>query len=132
MISRGTDFSSTHIGISNLAIRRAQTAQFDYPEFARLDKHRPDDEKQAALILPKQVDAAATHLGESLPIVAVKFDDSSSRALNVPHDWAIELPFDKKGDKDHGYKAHRARVELEHRMVSTLPGYPSERCGQIV
>jgi beta-galactosidase len=77
----------------------------DYPEFARLDKHRPDDEKQSAALAPKQVDAVATHLGESLPVVGAGFDDKAWRSIDLPHDWAVELPFDKKGEKDHGYKA---------------------------
>ena len=33
-----------------------------------------------------------------------KFDDKAWRTLNLPHDWVIELPFDKKADKLHGYK----------------------------
>ncbi|MEI9959709.1 MAG: glycoside hydrolase family 2 TIM barrel-domain containing protein [Limisphaerales bacterium] len=34
-----------------------------------------------------------------------KFDDHSWRTLNLPHDWAIELPFDKNADTSHGFKA---------------------------
>jgi beta-galactosidase len=34
-----------------------------------------------------------------------KFDDSAWRSLNLPHDWAIELPFvDDKSLDGHGYK----------------------------
>jgi beta-galactosidase len=34
-----------------------------------------------------------------------KFDDSKWRQLNLPHDWAVELPFvNDEGLKDHGYK----------------------------
>ena len=36
---------------------------------------------------------------------AEKFGDSAWRALNLPHDWAIELPFDKNADGSHGFKA---------------------------
>ena len=34
----------------------------------------------------------------------VKFADDGWRTVNVPHDWAIELPFDKTSDKNRGYK----------------------------
>ena len=34
-----------------------------------------------------------------------KFGDSAWRAINLPHDWAIELPFDKTADSNHGFKA---------------------------
>ncbi len=36
-----------------------------------------------------------------------KFKDSSWRTLNVPHDWAVELPFSNSNNSDinsHGYK----------------------------
>src|SRR5579864_1252462 len=34
-----------------------------------------------------------------------KFDDSQWRSLNLPHDWAVELPFVRDSDvMDHGYK----------------------------
>ncbi|MCU4155626.1 DUF4982 domain-containing protein [Carboxylicivirga sp. A043] len=33
------------------------------------------------------------------------FDHRPWRKLNVPHDWAVEMPFDAKGSHSHGYKA---------------------------
>jgi beta-galactosidase len=33
-----------------------------------------------------------------------RFNDSSWRTLNLPHDWAIELPFDRSADESHGFK----------------------------
>src|SRR5579859_963377 len=32
------------------------------------------------------------------------FCDASFRTVNLPHDWVIELPFDPKSDRSHGYK----------------------------
>jgi beta-galactosidase len=32
------------------------------------------------------------------------FSDSAWRAVDLPHDWAIELPFDEKADGSHGFK----------------------------
>jgi beta-galactosidase len=49
----------------------------------------------------------ALHLnkaGISTGPAAIKFDDASWRTLNLPHDWAIELPFDKTADANHGFK----------------------------
>lgn len=34
-----------------------------------------------------------------------KFDASAWRELDLPHDWAVEAPFDGKGSHSHGYKA---------------------------
>jgi beta-galactosidase len=31
--------------------------------------------------------------GRFLPVTALNFDDKSWRAINLPHDWAVELPF---------------------------------------
>ncbi len=33
------------------------------------------------------------------------FDDRGFRAVDLPHDWAVELPFDAKASHSHGYKA---------------------------
>src|SRR5882724_11032683 len=33
-----------------------------------------------------------------------KFNDNAWRSLDLPHDWAIELPFDKTSDTSHGFK----------------------------
>jgi beta-galactosidase len=33
------------------------------------------------------------------------FSDASWRTINLPHDWAVELPFDKTADGSHGFKA---------------------------
>ncbi len=32
------------------------------------------------------------------------FDDRGWRPLDLPHDWAVELPFDRRGTASHGYK----------------------------
>ena len=34
-----------------------------------------------------------------------QFADSYWRAVNLPHDWAVELPFDPTADGSHGFKA---------------------------
>ena len=79
-------------------------AQFDCPEFARLDKNRPDDDAQEAKNAPLRVDAAAVNLGKDVSFVQPNFDSANWRTLDLPHDWAVELPFDRHGDKDHGFK----------------------------
>ncbi|MGB7158862.1 MAG: glycoside hydrolase family 2 TIM barrel-domain containing protein [Tepidisphaeraceae bacterium] len=46
--------------------------------------------------------------GEAKGAAKIDFDDSAWRAIDLPHDWAIELPYDETGDKDlldHGYHA---------------------------
>ena len=36
---------------------------------------------------------------------ASDFDDRGWRKLNLPHDWAVELPFSERGSGSHGFKA---------------------------
>src|SRR5215475_5383018 len=46
--------------------------------------------------------------GEGRGAASPKFDDSAWKQVDVPHDWAIELPLDPKGDKElaeHGFHA---------------------------
>ena len=36
---------------------------------------------------------------------STSFSDASWRQINLPHDWAIEMPFDSKADSAHGFRA---------------------------
>ena len=36
---------------------------------------------------------------------SIAFSDASWRRIDLPHDWAIELPFDPKADTAHGFRA---------------------------
>jgi beta-galactosidase len=51
---------------------------------------------------------AKTGFGDG-PASAV-FDDRGWRHVDLPHDWAVELPFDQRGTASHGYKplGHKA------------------------
>lgn len=51
-----------------------------------------------------RVNIFATHAGENVPFVQTNDDDSSWRRLNLPHDWAVELPFNSSADGNHGFK----------------------------
>ena len=35
---------------------------------------------------------------------SMSFSDASWRTVNLPHDWAVELPFDSTADGSHGFK----------------------------
>jgi beta-galactosidase len=43
--------------------------------------------------------------GSSGGPAAEKFSDNGWREITLPHDWAIELPFDKNADGSHGFRA---------------------------
>jgi beta-galactosidase len=42
--------------------------------------------------------------GSSWGAAAPNFDDSSWKRVNLPHDWAVEQPFDPKANLSHGYR----------------------------
>jgi beta-galactosidase len=46
-----------------------------------------------------------TKAGTGSGPASTSFSDASWRAVNLPHDWAIELPFDAGADGAHGFKA---------------------------
>ncbi len=48
-----------------------------------------------------RLDKAGVNTGPA----AEKFNDTAWRTVNLPHDWAIELPFDKNADGSHGFRA---------------------------
>ncbi len=48
-----------------------------------------------------RLDKAGTSSGPAAP---AHFSDSTWRTLDLPHDWAVELPFDRNSDRSHGYK----------------------------
>ena len=43
--------------------------------------------------------------GDGVGAAAADFDDRGWRVLNLPHDWAVEVPFSERGSASHGYKA---------------------------
>lgn len=43
--------------------------------------------------------------GSGFGPAGVAFSDASWRRIDLPHDWAVELPFDPKADGAHGFRA---------------------------
>ena len=43
--------------------------------------------------------------GTAAGAASQEFDDRGWRTLNLPHDWAVEVPFSERGSGSHGYKA---------------------------
>jgi beta-galactosidase len=62
---------------------------------------------------------------------AEKFADSYWRVVNLPHDWAVELPFDQSADGGHGFKPLGAKYPTNsigwYRRTFDLPMIMSSR-----
>jgi len=77
--------------------------QLDYPEATNLAKTQLKElgrEGNDAHI----PDPAETNLGAKISFVQPTFDDASWRQLDLPHDWAVELPFSPSANASHGFK----------------------------
>jgi beta-galactosidase len=64
-------------------------------------------------------DRSLVKAGEARGAAGVQFDDSSWRTVDLPHDWAIELPFVEKDDREHA----------EHGFYAIGPDFPQHSVG---
>jgi beta-galactosidase len=83
-----------------------------YPEIPDLTKMEDSGEdaeftgpNSETNLMTLREDPVATDAGADVSFVMTNYDDSGWRLLNLPHDWAVELPFDSSGDEGHGYKS---------------------------
>ena len=77
---------------------------FDYPEVRDLAKTRLNEIGQGAKLIADLPDPVENNLGSNVSFVKPSFDDSRWRSLDLPHDWAVELPFETNADFHHGFK----------------------------
>jgi hypothetical protein len=76
---------------------------FDYQE-SDLKKLNLKSEKKEAELAPKRADAVKTNPGGQITWVKPEFDDAKWRTVNLPHDWAIEMPFSRAANNGKGSK----------------------------
>ena len=69
--------------------------------------------------------------GSGMGPASVVFSDASWRKVDLPHDWAVELPFDKLADGSHGFKALGSAFPKNsiawYRRTLTLPAADAGR-----
>ncbi|MFT3787877.1 MAG: hypothetical protein QM770_17185 [Tepidisphaeraceae bacterium] len=70
-------------------------------------------------------DRSLVKAGEARGAAGVAFDDSAWRELNLPHDWAIELPV----QQDVGDDPIDQREHAEHGFVPVGPRFPATSVG---
>ena len=78
--------------------------KFDYPEVSDLTKTHVNEIGLEGALATNVPDPVASNLGGDISFARTKFSDSGWRLLDLPHDWAVELPFDEKADVKHGFK----------------------------
>ncbi|WP_439644378.1 hypothetical protein [Bacteroides reticulotermitis] len=58
---------------------------------------------------------------------AIDFDDNSWRSIDLPHDFQIEMPWEKSGNSQRGYKA-MGEAGTVKRSKPILSGKESASC----
>jgi beta-galactosidase len=97
--------------------------KFFYPEVNNLLKTQPDE------VGKEPASMATPDLGGKVSFVQPKFDDSGWRQLDLPHDWAVELPFDPNGEFEHSSKPIGTSAESEHPKKAAGAGFPENSIG---
>jgi len=74
--------------------------QFNYPEVKDLAKTRANEVGLEGTLAADLPDPPMDELGKDVSFVQPGFDDRNWRELDLPHDWAVELPFATNGVAD--------------------------------
>jgi beta-galactosidase len=84
------------------------TVYQEIPDLTKLEDNGADAEftgtNSETNLMTLRPDPVATHAGENVSFVETNYNDSGWRQLNLPHDWAVELPFNSSADEGHGFK----------------------------
>jgi beta-galactosidase len=64
-----------------------------YQEIGNLAKLAGSDMNAETALQAIRTNPVAMHVGEDVSFVKTNYNDSAWRTLNLPHDWAVELPF---------------------------------------
>ena len=87
----------------------ADTTQLNYVEVEHLDKTYPIEMEKEIKLAAKRIDDVKNQTGTGISYVNPKFDDREWKMIDLPHDWAVDLPFDSLNTMDnhiaHGFKA---------------------------
>jgi len=106
-------------------------AIFAYPEVDALERTtRAHLEREPALV-PLRRSAADINAAPPVAFAQPGFDDSAWRKLDLPHDWAVELPFNPKALRNHGYKDMGAGIGAQNSRAALEVGQSSRDLGGV-
>lgn len=107
------------------------TAIFAYPEVDALERtgraHLDDEPK----LVPLRRTAADINAAPPVAFAQPDFDDRAWRQLDLPHDWAVELPFNPKALRNHGYKNMGAGVGAQNSWEALEMGQSAQALGGV-
>ncbi len=106
-------------------------ATFAYPEVDALERtarvHLDDEPK----LVPLRRTAADINAAAPVAFAQPNFDDHDWRPLDLPHDWAVELPFNPKALRNHGYKNMGAGVSAKNSWAALEIGQSTKDLGGV-
>ncbi|HVU32594.1 MAG TPA: beta-galactosidase GalA [Opitutaceae bacterium] len=106
-------------------------ARFAYPEVDSLERTARSYLEEERRLAPLRRTAADLNAGPPIPCVQPGFDDHAWRRLDLPHDWAVELPFNPKALRNHGYKDMGAGVSAQNSRAALEIGQSTRDLGGV-
>ncbi len=106
-------------------------AIFAYPEVDALERTARAHLAEEPRLVPLR--RSATDIDAAPPVAFAQpdFDDHTWRRLDLPHDWAVELPFNPKALRNHGYKNMGAGVGAQNSWAALEIGQSTRDLGGV-
>ncbi|HEY0944966.1 MAG TPA: beta-galactosidase GalA [Opitutaceae bacterium] len=106
-------------------------ALFAYPEVDALERTARAHLDEEPKLVPLRRTAADINTAPPVAFVQPDFDDRGWRTLDLPHDWAVELPFNPKALRNHGYKDMGAGVGAQNSWAALEIGQSTQDLGGV-
>ncbi|MBI2513194.1 MAG: glycoside hydrolase family 2 protein [Opitutae bacterium] len=106
-------------------------AIFAYPEVDALERTARAHLDEEPGLAPLRRTAADIDAAPPVAFAQGDFDDRAWRTLDLPHDWAVELPFNPKALRNHGYKNMGAGVSAQNSWAALEIGQSTQDLGGV-
>jgi beta-galactosidase len=106
-------------------------AIFAYPEVDALERTALAHLEEEPRLAPLRRTPADINEAPPVTFAQPDFDDRAWRSLDLPHDWAVELPFNPKALRNHGYKNMGAGVGAQNSWEALEMGQSAQALGGV-
>jgi beta-galactosidase len=106
-------------------------AIFAYPEVDALERTALAHLEEEPKLVPLRRTPADINAAPPVSFAQPDFDDRDWRAIDLPHDWAVELPFNPKALRNHGYKNMGAGVGAQNSWEALEMGQSAQALGGV-
>lgn len=106
-------------------------ALFAYPEVDALERTARAHLEEEPKLVPLRRTPADINAASPVSFAQPDFDDRAWRSLDLPHDWAVELPFNPKALRNHGYKNMGAGVGAQNSWEALEIGQSAQALGGV-